>query len=60
MYLLQLLDVRIFAALATAYKARVQEQSKYVVSYSIDKVEFLEILKEAQDKAITPLNIQKA
>jgi hypothetical protein len=60
MYLLQLLDVRIFAALATAYKARVQEQSKYVVSYSVDKVEFLEILKEAQDKAITPLNIQKA
>jgi DDE superfamily endonuclease len=58
-HLLQPLDVGIFAPLATAYKAGVQERSKYIVSYSVDKIEFLEILKEARDKAITPLNIQK-
>jgi len=59
-HLLQLLDVGIFLPLATAYKAGVRERSKYIVSYGIDKVEFLEILKEAWDKAITLLNIEKA
>jgi hypothetical protein len=43
-HLLQPLDVGIFAALATAYKAGVLEWSKYIVSYNIDKLEFLEIL----------------
>jgi hypothetical protein len=59
-YLLQPLDVGIFVLLATAYKAGVQERSKYIVSYNINKVEFLEILGEARDKAITLLNIEKA
>jgi DDE superfamily endonuclease len=59
-HLLQPLDVGIFAALATAYKAGVRERSKYIVSYNIDKLEFLEILSGARDKAITPLNIEKA
>ena len=59
-HLLQPLDVRIFAPLANAYKSGVQEKSKYIVSYSIDKLDFLEILGLARDKAITPINIQKA
>jgi DDE superfamily endonuclease len=59
-HLLQPLDVGIFAPLATAYKAGVQERSKYIVSYNINKVDFLEIMGAAQEKAITPINVQKA
>ena len=59
-YLLQLLDVGIFLPLSTVYKAGVRERSKYIISYSIDKIEFLEILGKARDKAITLLNIEKA
>jgi hypothetical protein len=59
-HLLQPLDVGIFAALATAYKAGVRERSKFIVSYSIDKIDFLEIYGSAREKAITPLNIEKA
>jgi hypothetical protein len=58
-YLLQLLDIGIFAALATAYKAGIQEQSKYIVSYNIDKLDFLEIISIAREKAIILINIQK-
>lgn len=46
-HLLQPLDVGIFAPLVNAYKARVREQSKYIVSYSINKIDFLEILSAA-------------
>jgi hypothetical protein len=59
-HLLQPLDVGIFAPLANAYKARVRERSKYIVSYSIDKIDFLEILGTARDRAITLINIEKA
>ena len=59
-HLLQPLDVGIFSPLATYYNAGVRERSKYIVSYSIDKIDFLEILGEARDKAISPANIQKA
>jgi hypothetical protein len=59
-HLLQPLDVGIFAPLANAYKAGVRERSKYIVSYSIDKIDFLEIYGTARDKAITPVNIEKA
>jgi len=59
-HLLQPLDVDIFAPLATAYKASVREQSKYIINYNIDKVDFLEIIGAAQDQAITAVNIQKA
>jgi len=59
-HLLQPLDVGIFLPLSTAYKNGVRERSKYIVSYSIDKIEFLEILGEARDAAITPINIEKA
>jgi len=57
---LQPLDVSIFAPLATAYKAGVRERSKYIINYSIDKVDFLEIMGTARDQAITPINVQKA
>jgi hypothetical protein len=59
-HLLQPLDVGIFAPLANVYKARVREQSKYIVSYLIDKIDFLEILGTARDRAITLINIEKA
>lgn len=58
-YLLQLLDIGIFAVLTTVYKAGIQEQSKYIVSYNINKVDFLEIIDTVQQKAIIPINIQK-
>ena len=41
-HFLQPLDIGIFSPLATAYKAGVRERSKYIVSYSIDKIDFLE------------------
>ena len=59
-HFLQPLDIGIFSPLATAYKAGVRERSKYIVSYSIDKIDFLEIYNAARDKAITPTNIGKA
>ena len=59
-HLLQPLDVGIFALLATAYKASVREQSKYIINYNIDKVDFLEIMGAVQDQAITVINVQKA
>jgi hypothetical protein len=57
---LQPLDVGIFAPLASAYKSGVRERSKFIVSYSIDKVDFLEIYRTARDQAITNENIRKA
>jgi hypothetical protein len=59
-HLLQPLDVGVFSPLATAYKAGVRERSKYLVSYSIDKIDFLEIYGAARNKAITPTNVKKS
>src|SRR6266480_1859128 len=59
-HLLQPLDVDIFAPLATAYKVGICEYSKFIISYSINKIDFLEIYGSAREKAITPLNIKKA
>jgi len=42
------------------YKASICEYSKFIVSYSIDKIDFLKIYGFAQEKVITPLNIKKA
>jgi hypothetical protein len=50
------LDVGISAPLANG----VRERSKCIISYSIGKSDFLEILGVARDKAITPVNIKKA
>ena len=46
-HLLQSLDVSIFVLLATAYKASIRECSKFIISYSIDKIDFLEIYGSA-------------
>jgi hypothetical protein len=46
-YILQLLDIRIFALLAALYKKGVRERSRFLIDYSIDKVDFLEIYKIA-------------
>jgi hypothetical protein len=42
-HILQPLDVGIFAALAALYKKGVRKQSQFLINYSIDKVDFLEI-----------------
>ena len=59
-YILQLLDVRIFALLAALYKKGVRERLRFLIDYSINKVDFLEIYKVARVGAITELNIFKA
>ncbi len=59
-HLLQPLDVDVFAPLATAYKARVQQATRLEGEYSIDKVDFIELYQEARKIAITSSNIQKA
>jgi DDE superfamily endonuclease len=46
-HILQLLDVGIFALLAALYKKRVCKRSRFLIDYSIDKVDFLEIYKIA-------------
>ena len=60
MYFLQLLDIGIFSPLMTAYKADIQEQSKYIISYSIDKINFLKIYNTVRDKVIILMHIGKA
>jgi hypothetical protein len=59
-HILQPLDVGIFAALAALYKKGVRERSRFLINYSIDKVDFLEIYKIARAGAITESNISKA
>jgi hypothetical protein len=59
-HILQLLDVGIFAALAALYKKGVCERSRFLIDYSINKVDFLEIYKIARAGAITESNISKA
>ena len=59
-HILQPLDIGIFAPLATVYKNHVQRITRLGASYSIDKVDFLELYQLARTEAITPINIQKA
>jgi len=59
-HLLQPLDVEVFAPLATAYKSHVQRITRLEASYSIDKMNFLEIYQQARHEAITSLNIRKS
>ena len=59
-HILQLLDVRIFAPLAALCKKGVQEQSQFLVNYSINKVDFLEIYRSAREEAFWDSNISKA
>jgi hypothetical protein len=59
-HILQSLDVGILAPLAALYKKGVRERSHFLIDYSIDKVDFLEIYKVARAGAITESNISKA
>ena len=59
-HLLQPLDVGVFSPLATIHKRHVQERSRFAASYSIDKVDFLEIYQISREEAITPHNIASA
>ena len=54
------MDVGIFAPLSLAYKNHVQRVTRLGTSYSIDKVNFLELYRLVKQEVITPLNIQKA
>ncbi len=59
-HILQPLDVGIFAPLAAIYKNLVHRTTLFGASYSIDKVDFLELYGRARTEAITPVNIYKA
>ncbi len=59
-YLLQPLDVGVFAPLANTYKRGVHSITRYSVRYHIDKVDFLELYQKARIEAILSTNIQKA
>ena len=59
-HLLQPLDVGVFAPLSEAYRSSVCKKSKYLYTYSVDKVAFLQILGDAREEAITLTNIEKA
>jgi len=50
-HMLQLLDVGLFAPLASLYKKGIQERSRFLINYSIDKVDFLEIYRSAREEA---------
>ena len=56
-YILQLLDVGLFAPLATAYKANIRSITRLGASYSVDKVDFLEQYQKARASAFSTLNI---
>jgi len=58
-HLLQSLDVKVFASLATAYKTYVQRVTQLKVSYSIDKTNFLKLYQLTRHETITSLNIRK-
>lgn len=57
---MQLLDVGLFAPLALLYKKGIQERSQFLVNYSINKVDFLEIYRSACEEAFQESNISKA
>jgi hypothetical protein len=59
-HILQPLDVGVFAPLAIAYTNGVHSRTRFGASYSIDKVDFLEIYQEARDKAISVGNVLSA
>jgi len=59
-HILQLLDIEIFAALAALYKKGVCKRLRFLVDYSINKVDFLEIYWLAWDEAFRASNISKA
>ena len=59
-YLLQPLDVGLFAPLAAAYKKNIHSITRLGASYSINEIDFLEQYQKARMSAFTVLNNQKA
>jgi hypothetical protein len=51
------LDIKLFAPLQIAYQKGVRARSRFQGFYQVDKVEFLEVLQDARDKAFTTKNI---
>ena len=58
--LLQPLDVGVFSPLATAYKLQLEKHTRLGVSYSIDKVDFIQLYGKAREEALTVKNMQSA
>ena len=58
-HILQSLNVEIFESLATIYKNILQLTTKFEADFSIDKNDFLKILKLVRTKSLTKKNIQK-
>ena len=56
-HLLQPLDVGVFTPLSSVYEKHVQRVTRVGASYSIDKVDFLELYRLAKQEAITLTNI---
>jgi hypothetical protein len=56
-HILQPLDIKLFSPLQTAYQKELKAKSRFQGQYHVDKVEFLEILQNARDKAFTTKNI---
>jgi len=52
-HILQLLDVGVFGPLALAYKKGIANRTRFAASYSIDKVDFLEVWQQARCDTVT-------
>jgi hypothetical protein len=59
-YILQPLDLKIFVLLANIYCRGIQNRYYLRATYSINKIIFLEVFQEVQEKAITKKNIKSA
>ena len=59
-YILQPLDVGLFAPLASAYKKNIHSITRLSASYVVDKVDFLEQYQKARTSAFTIHNIKSA
>ena len=59
-HILQPLDVGVFAPLSIIYANHVHRRSRFGASYSIDKIDFLEIFQQSRNEAITSANIISA
>lgn len=59
-HILQLCDIGVFGPLADAYYKILTEKTRWGAGYSINKLMFLEILREARIQAFTECNIKRS
>lgn len=59
-HLLQPLDVGVFSPYAHYYKKNLANRCRFAAHYSVDKVDFLEILQETRDQTLTETTILSA